>query len=168
MHVRHQIKRTQSHCLSAKSPFDIWESRLESSWPSFCRGETLATFSQRLTLALSATVRGSGVDVLYERMCVCVFEDMCWGVKEYVSVCGCAVTWRIDANRGQITQGFARIQYIMKGLYVESNMPQFSGSSWRLKPWETAANELINGTTVTFMSDHHVVKFPSQSRPFFE
>lgn len=59
-------------------------------------------------------------------------------------------------------RGFARIHYIMKGLYEESDMAQFSGSSsWRLKPWERAANELITGPSVPFMSYHHVVKYQS-------
>lgn len=94
-----------------------------------------------------------------ERMCVWVC-----GVRRHVfrhaSVCVCAcecVQSRedvIDVSRGQITKGFAGIQYIMKGLYVESNMPQFSGSSWRSEPWERSANELINGTSATFTSQH--------------
>lgn len=56
-------------------------------------------------------------------------------------------------------QGFGRIQYIITELYVESNVPQFSGYGWRLKPWERDENELINSTDVTFMCCHHVVKF---------
>lgn len=57
-------------------------------------------------------------------------------------------------GRPDHAKGFARIQCIMKGLYAESNVPQFSGSSWRPGRWESAADELINSTAVTFIMSH--------------
>lgn len=124
-------------------------------------GGNRADLQRGLTIALSATVLGSGGEALQRgrRECVCgcvVFGDMCSGMQVCVCACECVQSREdvIDVSRGQITKGFAGIQYIMKGLYVESNMPQFSGSSWRSEPWERSANELINGTSATFTSQH--------------
>lgn len=156
MHARHQIKRTtRSHHCSAKFPFDIWESRLESSWPSFCM-ETATGLQREINISFVCHCPWLqwGSSIWERRECVCgsVRLEICVGAwKCIVWVYGCAVTWRIDANRGQLTQGFARIQYIMKGLYVESNMLQFSGSSWKVKPWETTADLQHHRLCLTIM-----------------
>ena len=54
-----------------------------------------------------------------------------------------------------------RLTFDVNSFMWSQTCPSSHGSGWRSKPWESATNELINSSNVTFMSYHHVVKFQS-------